>query len=111
MTNLFHVSPKANEQSILKSGVDPIFSKGKAQLSWFVSYERLPWALAHCSARHNLPVSELVIFTVPSLRLRKMRRTRYDGIYATPCRTRVDISAPAIVGLNPQGVNDASDII
>ena len=106
MTNVFHVTTRANEDSILKSGIDPVYSKGKAQLSWFVSYERLPWALAHCSARHHTPVDNLVVFPVPFTRLRRWRNSRYPGIYSTPCRTKVDISVPAEVCLDPQGVSE-----
>jgi hypothetical protein len=109
--NYFHVTLKANVDSIYQHGIDRVFSQGKKQLSWFVTHDRLPWAIAHCSARHNVTVNELVIFPVPSLRLKNVKRFRYPGIVATPCRTKVDIHTAAILGLDPQGVNDERDAV
>jgi len=103
---VYHVTPRANEAAIMKRGIDPVFSRGKQQLSWFVAPNRIAWAIAHCSARHHIPVDQLVVFPVPFTRLKNWRKFRYDGIFATPCRTTVDISAPAEVLLDPQGVTD-----
>lgn len=108
--NYFHVTLAKNADSIYRNGIDPVFSQGKRQLSWFVTRDRLPWAIAHCSARHNVTVNELIIFPVPSLRLRQVKKSRYAGIVATPCRTTVDIHTAAIIGLDPQGVSEEYDV-
>lgn len=83
---LFHVSPARNHASILKSGVEPVMSKGKTQSSWWVSQGKLAWAIAHCSARHQLPVTELEVWLRDGDTAKGMKRSRWTGVYYTGCR-------------------------
>lgn len=61
---LYHVSPADNMLGIMTVGVDPDKSKGRMTASWYVNKRGIVWALAHTSLRHNVSVSELVVFTV-----------------------------------------------
>lgn len=85
---LYHVTPDKNRGSIAVHGIEPILATGKQKLSWFVDKSRLVWALAHCSARHNVPVSDLVVFEIPAHHIPNIRRTAWKGVYSTPCHSR-----------------------
>lgn len=61
---LYHVSPAKNQESILESGVLPSKARGKWKASWWVTVEKLDWAIAHVSHNHNTPVSDLLIFSI-----------------------------------------------
>ncbi len=56
---LYHVSPEATLGSIALRGVLPSCSQGKRKVSWWVSQERVAWAIAHVSARHHVPADEI----------------------------------------------------
>lgn len=85
---LFHVTRKVVHESIVKVGVDPIFSRGKMQVSWWVDQRALAWAIAHVSLKDNIPVSELEIWTCKGHASKGMKRTRWVGVYMTPCRNK-----------------------
>lgn len=61
---LYHVTPIENQVSILNQGVLPSKSEGKWKASWWVTQDALDWALAHVSARRDIPTSHLIIFEV-----------------------------------------------
>lgn len=86
---LYHVTPRKNLESILASGVDPVFSQGARQVTWWVTRDRLPWAIAHCSIRHNCKVAELAVVSVYRP-LKKGAKTRWSGVLVSPCNMRVD---------------------
>lgn len=86
---LYHVTPATNQESILASGVDPVFSQGKRQISWWVTRERLAWAIAHTALKHHVMVEDLVIFSTYRP-LKNMRKTRWSGVVTTTCNQRVD---------------------
>lgn len=77
---VFHVSPGFNQGGIMTIGVDPERSRGKQLLSWWVTEERLQWALAHVSARYAVSVGGLWVFeaTMPSYML---RRTKMNAVF------------------------------
>jgi len=85
---LYHVSPAKNRANILSLGLDPIFSLGKEQKLWLVSAHRVMWALAHCSARHHMPVNELDIWTCQG-HAPKIKKTSWSGVFTYPCRIKV----------------------
>lgn len=85
---LYHVTPSRNVGSIAMSGIEPILATGKQQLSWYVERSRLLWAIAHCSARHHLPVNELTVFEMPANYVRNLRRTAWRGVWCSPCVAR-----------------------
>lgn len=87
---LFHISPGKNRASIAKSGVDPIWSRGKTNTSWWVDQTMIAWALAHCSARHNLPVDKLEVWYRDAPSARNMKRSRWRGVYYTYCRNTTE---------------------
>jgi len=77
---LFHVTPKKNLNSILDSGILPSMSQGKREVSWFATAPTLNWALAHISAKRNMPVSELIVFRVV-VDKQFLTNTRWKGVY------------------------------
>lgn len=93
MTNLYHVSPASNRASILRSGIDPIYSTGARQLVWLVDGSKLMWAVAHCSARHGVSTDKLDIWTVPFPR--RTGKTAWRGVFTTPCRNVTQKFEPA----------------
>lgn len=60
----WHITPAYNADSILQFGIDPARSKGPRKFCWFVKWKGLAWALAHTSARHGIPVNQLVAIRV-----------------------------------------------
>lgn len=89
-SKLFHVSPKTNRASITKSGVDPIWSRGKSQCSWWVDQRKLAWAIAHCSAHHGVPADQLEVWYRDGNTARNMKRSRWAGVYWTTCRNMTE---------------------
>jgi len=85
---IYHVSPKKNRESILKSGIEPLHSRGRLRACWYVSRDRIEWALAHCSARHGVSVDKLDVYIVESAKIPVLRRNKHRGIYNSPCRVK-----------------------
>lgn len=83
---LYHVSPKKNHESILKSGVEPLFSQGAMPQCWWVDSSRLTWAIAHTSARHNISVLEIEVWSLDSKHFPRLYKWVYSGVFRTPCR-------------------------
>lgn len=65
LSRLYHISPSINDERIDAEGLDPSQSKTRALRVYAVEYDLLPWALAHVSARHGVPVSLLSMWSVP----------------------------------------------
>jgi len=82
---LYHVSPVRNHTSIIKTGIEPALARTNFKASWYVTSEKLAWALAHCSVRHNLPVSELEVWFIPQGQFKKRTNTRWPGVFTTFC--------------------------
>ncbi len=93
---LYHVSPEENAQSIDISGVLPMYSKGKMTVSWYVRRADIVWALAHMSARHNVPCDKLIVCAVV-IEWKHMKRTSRPGFYYTYERYLVESISPAIM--------------
>ena len=90
MTNnqVYHVSLVSNHDSILRLGVDGIFSQGAKKESWWVDNSRLHWALAHCSARFGVSVNQLEVWQADRTQIPRLHKFRYAGMYSTPCRVK-----------------------
>lgn len=83
---LYHVSPAFNQAEILEHGVLPSKAVGKWKASWWVALEKIDWALAHCSARHDVPTSQLLIFSIVlnfDVFQLAFRKTPWKGVYRT----------------------------
>lgn len=83
---VFHVSLRRHHGSIVRLGIDPMYSRGKMMVSWFVTERMLPWAILHVMKRHQVPLSEVIAFEclVDKKHLSKRRK----GIYT--CQSVVD---------------------
>lgn len=77
---VYHVTPGFNHAGIISVGVDPDRSRGKRLLSWWVSRDRLEWALAHVSAKYAVSVGALWVAEgrIPGYML---RRTRLNFVF------------------------------
>lgn len=89
MMPLYHVTLASNLESIASTGVDPEFSQGARKLSWWVTRDKLAWAIAHCSLRHDCKVNDLVVVSI-FRPLKKGSRTRWAGVMVSPCNNRID---------------------
>lgn len=82
---LYHVSARENEQSILKLGVLASKSRGKRTGSYWVTEERIIWAVVHVSARHALNVNEILIFAaMVDFGGMEVQRTAREGVFFIP---------------------------
>lgn len=79
---LWHITSQSNLESILNIGIDPAFSAGKRDLSWYVKKNRIEDMILHISVRHNLSVPEMVVLGVV-IDWDAMIRTAWKGVYCT----------------------------
>lgn len=90
MPAYFHVSIRANRESIRKIGVDPIFSRGAMQVSWWVAEGLLEWAIAHVMKRYKAEREQIDVWVC----FRRLRGSRpwsgKKGVYLTFCMNRPD---------------------
>jgi hypothetical protein len=94
---LYHVSPRANRDSIIRLGVDPIFATGEHKYSWWVDRPRLEWAIIHVSAKYNLSVLQCDVFMADNRSIPRLRRADKIGLFYTPCRAKVEAHDAAII--------------
>ena len=80
MLTVLHVSPACNHASIAERGIDPTYHKGGYKSSWLCEKFQLNWALAHCSMRHNVAVSNLEVWTA-IIGTDRLIRTKWGGVY------------------------------
>lgn len=80
---IYHVSPSRNHISIRQTGIDPWLCRTAFKASWYVTEDKLAWALAHCSVRYNLPVSALEVWFLPEADLQGKTRSRWPGVFYT----------------------------
>jgi len=59
---LFHVTPTFNYPSIAKNGVNPAFSLGKTQESWWADLWAVNWAILHVSLWKAVPARYITVF-------------------------------------------------
>lgn len=91
---LYHVTTAANLDSIYVDGVDPSYSKGKFEASWYVSKGQILWAICHVSLRHGVELDD--IFVCPVLiEWNTMRRTNRPGRYYTQRTYKIENASPA----------------
>ena len=71
MSILLHATIRRNLPSIWKLGISPAFSQGARAECWFCTRSRRAWAVQHVADRHDVPLSEVVVFrvSVPRSRL------------------------------------------
>lgn len=62
MRTLYHVSSVNNIDSIFEDGLLPHYAKGKMKVTWFVDFDRTPWAIAHTATKLNVSPGSLAVF-------------------------------------------------
>jgi len=80
---LYHVSLRENEASILSKGVLALKSKGRRSGSYWVTEDRLLWAILHVSARHSVSVNEILVY-VGIAPFDDLQRTARPNVYFIP---------------------------
>jgi len=91
---LYHVTISSNLDSIWADGIDPHYSKGKFEATWYVSQERLLWAVLHVADRHDCKLDDIFVIAV-NIDWRYMRRTNRLGVYYTKHTFTGDTVTPA----------------
>lgn len=79
-TDLYHITPTTNIDSILRKGIDPTYARGKTRACYFVIGSLIKWALLHISARHEVSVARLSILRV-KVPLLLLKATSKVGVY------------------------------
>jgi hypothetical protein len=82
MRALYHVTPKKNRMSIYTLGINPSFSRGSAKRSWWCSYGRLQWAIAHVAAQHGVREDQIIVFVHP-FHHKQIKKFSVTGVYYT----------------------------
>jgi len=91
---LYHVTISGNIDSIWADGINPHYSKGKFEASWYVTKERLLWSILHVADRHDCKLDDIFVIAV-QIQWQLMRRTNKSGIYFTKHTFSVDTVTPA----------------
>lgn len=91
---LYHVTIGSNIDSIWANGIDPNYSKGKFDASWYVTKENLLWSILHVADRHDCELDDIYICAVV-IDWRSMRRTNKPGRYFTTQCFKVETVTPA----------------
>jgi hypothetical protein len=91
---LYHVTTVRNLKSILDDGIDPEMSAGMLEASWYVERAKVLWSIAHISARHEIPTSEVYVCRA-QVNFSLMKRTNQPGVYYTFSRFGVEDVSPA----------------
>jgi len=102
---LFHVTPAENVQSILECGIDPKYATGKMKAAWFVSKQRIEWALIHTSAHHHVQIDELAVCAV-MVYGRDMYKFNRPGFYYTYITHKIETATPAMFFLHSIGMGE-----
>ena len=78
---LYHATLKRNLDSILQTGLNPEYSKGKERVIYLHTASRRHWAILHTATRHSASLYDILIIevNVPRGKLRRRRR----GLWTT----------------------------
>lgn len=79
---LYHVTIGSNVDSIWDNGIDPAYSKGKFDASWYVTKDNILWAILHVADRHDCKLDDIFVCAV-LVDWKSMRRTNAPGRYYT----------------------------
>ena len=94
MSILLHATIRRNLPSIWKLGISPAFSQGARAECWFCTRSRRAWAVQHVADRHDVPLSEVVVFRVSVPRSRLVARRRGVWTCATVVKSIRSVSVP-----------------
>lgn len=79
---MYHVTPNYNVTGILVEGIQPQYSEGKREASYYVTRNAIEWAILFVSAKRYLHISELTVFTCEIPR-NSLVRTNHIHMYYT----------------------------
>lgn len=86
---LFHVTTYERARRIIDSGfVDPLFSQGKANVSWYTTRNKVTWAIAHVAQRHEVALADMAVITV-KIGDAKILKTNRRSLFA--CKTKLPV--------------------
>ena len=61
---VYHWTHRGNLESIMREGIDPAYSEGRAHLAWACGPRKIGWAMAHIALRHGWAPDELVLLKI-----------------------------------------------
>jgi len=102
---LYHVTIGSNVDSIWSIGIDPNYSKGKFDASWYVVKDKILWAICHVANRHDCKLDDIFVCAV-LVDWKHMRRTNLQGVYYTKQLFHAETFNPA-----SWFVNEESNVI
>lgn len=72
---LFHVTPDFNCASIETHGIDARqkFKRRKDDRNYFVAADKVAWAIAHVSSRHDTPVDNIAVYRIETTNYKVVR--------------------------------------
>lgn len=91
---LYHVTLSDRIVSIYEQGIDPAYSTGRLDASWYVNKSQIAWAILHTSIRHGAPVADIMVCAV-LIEWKHMRRTSRPGRYYTAQTFTIESATPA----------------
>ncbi len=94
MSMLLHVSIRRNLSSIWRLGISPAFAQGARAECWFCSRSKRAWAIQHVAERHDVPLSEVVVFRVNVPRSRLVSRRRGLWTCDTVVKSILSVAVP-----------------
>jgi hypothetical protein len=94
LITLYHVTTGKNLEGILESGIDPAYSRSSLKASWYVSWDKVLWAVIHIQDRFNCNLDDCFVCSA-EVDHANMRRTNQVGIFYTRQLFRIQIASPA----------------
>lgn len=91
---LYHVTTSDVISSIWNDGIDPAYSRGKLEASWYVNKSQIAWAILHVALRHGCLMDDIFICAT-LIEWRAMRRTNHQGRYYTTRLYKIENATPA----------------
>lgn len=92
---LYHVTIGSNLDSIWSDGIDPHYSKGKFEASWYVTKEHILWAVLHVAHRHDCKLDDIFVCSAV-IQWSSMRRTNKQGRFCTQKCFQIEQASPAL---------------
>jgi hypothetical protein len=108
-TYMYHWTHRSNLASILATGLDPQYARGRLRAVWLCEESRVLWAAAHVAAGHQCEMDSLVLLRVRVDRL-TLTRTCWPLVRTTAAviRPRHITGCKSVLGTRWQSLRTAA---